>query len=147
MKKFSYSLAGVLRVRKIQEDQIKAIISQLVIEREELKEKAEKYNREMMDCRVRLTKPGVVNPKDFVQNERYMQGLTKEIKRTIERVRLMDLKIENQKRELNKRRLETRKLEIHQDREKEVWKEEFSRKEQADFDDLASIRQRFLKKG
>lgn len=146
MKKFSYSLAGVLRVRKIQEDQIKAIISQLVIEREELKEKAEKYNREMMDCRVRLTKPGVVNPKDFVQNERYMQGLTKEIKRTIERVRLMDLKIENQKRELNKRRLETRKLEIHEDREKEAWKEEFSRKEQADFDDLASIRQRFLKK-
>ena len=146
MKRFKYSLAGVLRVRKIQEDQMKAIISQCVQEKKELKSKVDKYNREMVDCRKRLCQPGVVNPKDFTQNEKYIQGITKEIKKLIERVRLADLKIENYRRELNQRRLETKKLEIHEEREKEVWKEENSRKEQAEFDDLASVRKRFLGK-
>ena len=75
-----------------------------------------------------------------------MQGLTKEVKRGIDRVRLMELKIESYKRELKQKRLETRKLEIHEEREKAAWKEEFKRKEQAEFDDLASVRERFLKK-
>ena len=68
------------------------------------------------------------------------------VKKLIERIRLADLKIENYRRELNQRRLETKKLEIHEEREKEAWKEENSRKEQAEFDDLASVRKRFLGK-
>ena len=146
MKKFEYKLAGVLRVRKIQEDQVKAYISQLMIEKDELREKVEKYNRELIECRKRLCKPGHVNPRDFTQNEKYMQGLTGETKRVIEKIRMVDLKIEKFKKELNEKRLETRKLEIHEDREREIWKEENARKEQAEFDDLAAVRKRFLSK-
>ncbi|MCM8542822.1 MAG: flagellar FliJ family protein [Lentisphaeraceae bacterium] len=146
MKKFQYKLAGVLRVRKIQEDQVRAVISQLMLERKEYKEKVEKFNRELVDSRKRLCQPGKVNAKDFTQNEKYIQGLTSEIKRQIERIRMMDMKIENHKKDLNAKRLETRKLEIHEGREKELWKEEYVRKEQAEFDDLASVRKRFLSK-
>lgn len=144
MKGFKYKLAGVLRVRKIQEDQVRAVISQLMLERKEFQDKVERFNREMVECRKRLCQPGKVNPADFTQNERYIQGLTTEIKGLIERIRMMDLKIEHHKKELNTRRLETKKLEIHEDREKELWKEEFAKKEQAEFDDLASVRKRFL---
>lgn len=146
MKRFQYTLAGVLRVRKIQEDQVRAVISQLMIEKKTYQEKVEKFNRELVECRKRLCKPGVVNPRDFTQNEKYIQGLTSEIKRQIEHIRIMDMKIENHKKDLNAKRLETKKLEIHQEREKEVWKEEYARKEQAEFDDLASVRKRFLSK-
>ena len=105
MKKFQYKLAGVLRVRKIQEDQVRAMISQLMLEKKGYQEKVERFNREMVDCRKRLCQPGKVNPRDFTQNEKYIQGLTSEIKGLIERIRMMDLKIENHKKELNTRRL------------------------------------------
>ncbi len=144
MKKFNYSLAGVLKVRKIQEDQAKAILSQLIIEKDKLKEKVDELNREMFDCRSKLNKPGVVNSIDFVQNENYLQGLTNAVKKNIEKIQLMEIKIENQKKELRKKAIESRKLEIHKDHEKEAWKEEIIRKEQADFDDIASTRRRFL---
>ncbi len=144
MKKFNYSLAGVLKVRKIQEDQAKAILSQLIIEKDKLKEKVDELNREMYDCRIKLNKPGVVNATDFIQNEHYLQGLTKTVKKNIEKIQLMEIKIENQKKDLRKKAVETRKLEIHKDHEKESWHEEVIRKEQADFDDIASTRRRFL---
>ena len=117
-----------------------------MIERKGYQDKVERFNREMVECRKRLSQPGVVNARDFTQNEKYIQGLTSEIKRQIERIRMMDMKIENHKKDLNAKRLETRKLEIHEDREKELWKEEYTRKEQAEFDDLASVRKRFLSK-
>jgi len=117
-----------------------------MLERKGYQEKVEKFNRELVDNRKQLCQPGKVNAKDITQNEKYIQGLTSEIKRQIERIRMMDMKIENHKKDLTAKRLETRKLEIHEGREKELWKAEYVRKEQAEFDDLASVRKRFLSK-
>jgi flagellar export protein FliJ len=137
MKKFIYSLEGVLRVRRLQEQQTRAELAKVIAEREVLFKEVEALKSEILDCKKRLP-TGVINIADYQLNETYQKGLNVKIQNLSSKLARFDLKIENVKLDLRKRILETRKLETHHDNEKVLWREESLKVEQAEFDDNAN---------
>jgi flagellar export protein FliJ len=142
MKKFSYSLAGVLKVRKIQEQQARADVAKAVSECNGYKEDLERLSNESLSSKRRLKNNGVVDIADYRMNERYLEGVKVRITDLVEKIKKCEINIENLKKELSRRILETRKLETHHDKEKDSWKEENRRLEQAEYDDIANSRRR-----
>ncbi|MCH2205834.1 MAG: flagellar FliJ family protein [Lentisphaerales bacterium] len=142
MKKFIYSLAGVLRVRKIQEEQARAEVAKALAEKKSYQEELEQLQGESLESKKRLKSKGTVDIADFRMNERYLEGVRIRTAELIEKLKKCDVNIENLKKDLNRKILETRKLETHQDKEKGLWKEENRRIEQAEFDDIANSRRR-----
>ncbi|NQZ58093.1 MAG: flagellar export protein FliJ [Lentisphaeraceae bacterium] len=140
MKKFSYSLDGVLRVRKIQEDQTRGEIGQVLNFKNEMLRRIQQLSREIDDSAQRLSHTGVVNIQDFVQNENYQNGLRSKIAELEEKIRQVEEEIERLKLVLKERALETRKLETHKDNEKTQWRQEMLNEEQASFDEISSGR-------
>ena len=142
MKKFTYSLAGVLKVRKIQEQQARADVAKALAECNSYKDELERLQSENLSSKQRLKSNGLVDIADYRMNERYLEGVKLRTKELIEKIKKCEIKIENLKKELNRRILETRKLETHQDKEKDLWREDNRRLEQAEFDDMANSRRR-----
>ena len=140
MKKFSYSLAGVLRVRKIQEEQKRAEVAKASAEKKLLVEELERLANEALASKKRLRNSGIVDIGDYRLNEQYLEGVKLRSKDLNEKVQKLDLRIETLKKELHLRILETKKLETHHDKEKLTWKEEAIKEEQAEFDDIANSR-------
>jgi flagellar export protein FliJ len=145
MKKFSYSLEGVLRVRRLQEEQTRAEIARLLIERNGKVADIRRMKEEIINCRKRLCGVGVVNAKDFTQIQCYIKGLSSKILELTKSVDIINMNLENHKNLLKIKIIETKKLKTHKTNEKESWKLESYRQEQAEFDEIASSRFRFNK--
>ncbi|MCM8536926.1 MAG: flagellar FliJ family protein [Lentisphaeraceae bacterium] len=142
MKKFSYSLSSVLKVRKIQEQQARAEVAKVLAERQKMAEEMEQLASEMLASRQRLKSSGVVDISEFRQNEVYLQGIKTKTAKIIEKLKEYDLRLVQLKKELHLKSLETKKLETHHDKEKHLWREEALKEEQAEFDDIANSRRR-----
>ena len=142
MKKFNYSLSGVLRVRKIQEQQKRAEVARAIAEKNELSDKIDRLNNEIMASKKRLKGAGLVDINDYRLNESYLSGVKVKTEEIVEKIKELDIQIETLKKQLHQRILETRKLETHEDKEKQLWREESLREEQAEFDDIANSRRR-----
>ena len=140
MKKFSYSLDGVLRVRKIQEDQTRGEIAQALSLKNEMIHQTQKLTLEIGDSAKRLCHTGRVNIGDFVQNENYQNGLRHKITQLEEKIKETDNEIERLKLVLKERILETKKLETHKDNEKSRWRQQMLKEEQGIFDEISSSR-------
>ena len=140
MKKFSYSLDGVLRVRHIEEDQTRGKIGTAYGLRKSIKENMEKLSSEIGASKDRLPQSGRVDIRDFVQTENYQSGLRLKIGALEEKQKELDVQIEQLKLELKQRILETKKLETHKENEKTRWRQESLREEQAEFDEIATGR-------
>lgn len=142
MRKFNYSLSGVLRVRKVQEQYARAEVAKAISECQGYKDQLEKLNFESLNSKKLLKNAGIVDIADYRMNEQYLKGVEVRRENLTEKIRKCNVKIENLKQDLNRKILETRKLETHQDKEKDLWREEFRRLEQAEFDDLSNSRRR-----
>ena len=142
MKKFTYKLSSVLKVRKIQEQQARAEVARVIAERNKLAGQMEELAVEMLASRQRLKSSGVVDISEYRQTEVYLQGIKTRTDKIIEQMKLYDIQLENLKKELHLKSLETKKLETHHDKEKDLWREEALKEEQAEFDDIANSRRR-----
>ena len=142
MKKFQYSLSGVLRVRKVQEQYARSEVAKALAECNSYKDELNSLNSESLNSKKNLKSQGIVDIADYRMNERYLEGVKVRRENLIEKIRKCEVKIENLKLDLNRKILETRKLETHQDKEKDFWQEELRRFEQAEFDDLSNSRRR-----
>ena len=142
MKKFKYSLSGVLKVRRIQEQYARAEVAKAIAECTSYKEELERLNNESINSKKLLKSRGIVDIADYRMNELYLEGVKVKTAELIEKIKKCEINVANLKKELNRRILETRKLETHQDKERDLWKEEFRKLEQAEFDDLANSRRR-----
>jgi flagellar export protein FliJ len=140
MKKFNYSLEGVLRVRRLQEENTRAEIARNIIERNELIAEIRRMKEEIINCRKRLCGVGTVNARDFTQIQCYLKGLSTQILDLTTKGDNISLWIENLKKTLKVKIIETKKLDTHRDNEKTAWKAESYRQEQAEFDEIASTR-------
>jgi len=143
MKKFTYSLDGVLRVRHIEEDQTRSKVSAALNLKNSIKENIDLLTTEIGASSQRLPQSGRVNIQDFVQNENYQNGLRLKIAELDEKMKLVDVEIEKLKLELKQRALETKKLETHKSNEKTRWLKEALKEEQAELDEIASGRFRY----
>ena len=140
MKKFSYSLEGVLRVRRLQEENTRAEIARNIIERNGLIADIRAMQEEVVNCRKSLCGVGTVNARDFTQVQCYLKGLSTKILDLTIKADNVNLWIENLKKTLKVKIIETKKLETHRENERVAWKTENQRLEQAEFDEIASSR-------
>jgi flagellar export protein FliJ len=142
MKKFTYSLAGVLRVRRIQEQQKRADVARATAEKNKVTEEIERLANEVLASKKRLQGAGRVDVGDYRLNEQYLQGVQIRSQELDKKLKMYDIQLANLKKELQLKILETKKLETHHDKEKLTWKEDAAKEEQAEFDDIANSRRR-----
>jgi len=146
MKKFKFSMQGVLNVRT---SEFEAKKLDLARARARLREEEDRLAEIGSEIERTLTAPSpdTTSTYYFVQRERYLRMLKDKKKKQAQKVRLAEAEVDKCMRLLGLARMELKKMEKALEHEKKKWSLDYYREEQKIIDETATSRAFFGARG